>query len=148
MEEERPLLDEVLDLALYAPIGLALTVAEDLPGLIQKGRTRFASQVGAARIIGRFAMRSARRRIEGMFDSSPEEATVTVLPRRPVVEAPTFRRDDAVDLAIANYDTLAASQVVARLPSLSRDELDIVEAHELAHKRRTTVLTRITQLKG
>ena len=49
-------------------------------------------------------------------------------------------------LPIPGYDTLAASQVVERLPSLSRTELEGVRAYESATRRRRTVLHRIAQL--
>jgi hypothetical protein len=151
MPEERPFLEELLDVALYAPIGLALTVAEDLPALIEKGRTRFAGQVGAAKLVSRFAMRSARRRLDDFLDTSNTEATVTVLKTRPAKPAPAPRSipaQEQEELAIPGYDALAASQVVARLDALSLDELAAVERHELATRRRRTILTRIAQLRN
>ena len=33
-DQERPLVDELLDYAVYAPLGLALTIVEDLPSLV------------------------------------------------------------------------------------------------------------------
>ena len=48
------------------------------------------------------------------------------------------------ELAIADYDSLNAGVVVARLGSLSGDELDKVDAYERAHKARISVL-RVTQ---
>ncbi len=49
-------------------------------------------------------------------------------------------------LGIAGYDTLSASQVVARLAGLSPDQLAAVRAHELAGRHRQTVLHRVEQL--
>lgn len=51
-------------------------------------------------------------------------------------------------LPIPAYDTLAASQVVERLPSLSPAELEAVREHESATRRRRTVLHRIAQLNS
>ena len=51
-------------------------------------------------------------------------------------------------LAIPDYDALAASQVVPRLPSLTADELDAVRRYEEAHRARRTVLARIAQLQA
>ncbi len=52
----------------------------------------------------------------------------------------------ASDLAIPSYDSLAASQVVPRLTTLSSKELAAVEAYEAAHRGRRTILNRVTQL--
>ncbi|UDY36375.1 hypothetical protein [Dermatobacter hominis] len=52
------------------------------------------------------------------------------------------------ELAIPDYDSLAASQVVPRLASLSVDELSDVEAYEQAHRARQTILNRVRQLQS
>lgn len=53
---------------------------------------------------------------------------------------------DEDDLAVPDYDSLAASQVVPRLTTLSPDELDAVRRYELAHRRRQTILNKVAQL--
>jgi hypothetical protein len=53
---------------------------------------------------------------------------------------------DAASLAIPDYDSLAASQVVPRLAALSTDELDAVRSYESAHRGRRTILGRVDQL--
>jgi hypothetical protein len=61
---ERPtLFDALVDLAVYAPVGLALTAAEELPDLIAKGRSRIEPQLGTARLVGQFAVAEGRRRV-------------------------------------------------------------------------------------
>jgi hypothetical protein len=52
------------------------------------------------------------------------------------------------ELPIPGYDTLAASQVVERLASLTPGELEVVRRHEAATRRRRTVLHRIAQLSS
>ena len=52
----------------------------------------------------------------------------------------------AGELPIDEYESLAASHVVARLPSLTADELRAVRAFEAAHRGRRTVLGKIDQL--
>ncbi len=49
-------------------------------------------------------------------------------------------------LPIPDYDHLTANRVVEQLPRLSPDELDIIEAYELAHANRVTVLNKIHAL--
>lgn len=50
-------------------------------------------------------------------------------------------------LAIVDYDSLAASQVVPRLAALKADQLENVRQYELAHRGRKTILGRIAQLQ-
>jgi hypothetical protein len=61
---ERPSpLDALVDLAVYAPVGIALTLAEELPGLVAKGRSRLEPQLGTARLVGQFVVAEGRRRV-------------------------------------------------------------------------------------
>ena len=53
----------------------------------------------------------------------------------------------ADDLPIAGYDTLAASQIVARLDGLAAEQLAAVAAYEAAHRNRKTVLGKLDQLE-
>ena len=50
------------------------------------------------------------------------------------------------DLPVADYDSLAASQVVPRLAMLDPQDLRAVQAYEAAHRRRQTILNRVAQL--
>jgi ferritin-like metal-binding protein YciE len=52
------------------------------------------------------------------------------------------------DLAIANYDKLTADEIVAKLADLSQIDLAKVDAYERRHDNRTTVLSRVTSLRG
>lgn len=54
---------------------------------------------------------------------------------------------DPATLAIPDYDSLSASQVVPRLNSLSVDELAAVGDYEKANRGRKTILNRIVQLQ-
>jgi hypothetical protein len=53
-----------------------------------------------------------------------------------------------VEQALADYDTLSASQVVRRLESLGPDVLRAVHRHEASHRNRRTILNRTSQLLG
>lgn len=55
---------------------------------------------------------------------------------------------DVATLAIPDYDSLAASQVVPRLRALSASELEDVRAYEAAGRGRKTILNRIAQLQS
>jgi len=51
-------------------------------------------------------------------------------------------------LAIPDYDSLAASQVIPRLEGLAAGELEAVRRYEDAHRGRKTILNKIAQLQG
>lgn len=76
--------------------------------------------------------------VVGDDDSGSSGVTAEVTPLRP---APTES-----DLPVQDYDSLAASQVVPRLATLGADELLAVQAYELAHRNRQTILNRVAQL--
>ena len=61
--------ERILDLALYAPVGLVLSVVEAVPGLVRKGRARLAPQVGLARTVGQFTVRQGYRQVVGLAAS-------------------------------------------------------------------------------
>ena len=64
MTDQRSPLENALDLLVYAPVGLALTVAEELPKLAAKGRAQVQGQVTIARMVGQFAVAQGRKEIE------------------------------------------------------------------------------------
>ncbi len=196
-EGGRSLLEDLVDYGFYAPLGAAIRMAESLPELVEKGRSRVEGRIATARLVGRFAVKEARRRVESTFGAPPsappesssrvdQEASLDDGPTRggddpPVVRdnapvtvqreaaaaaqettageqasqgdatRPVARRGDEAppveDLAIPNYDSLAASQVVPRLVGLAPDELEAIRRYESAHRRRRTVLSRVTQLQ-
>ena len=52
------------------------------------------------------------------------------------------------DLAIAGYDKLTAEEIVAKLSELSQIDLAKVDSYERKHENRTTVLERVSTLRG
>ncbi|MGN6372872.1 MAG: DUF892 family protein, partial [Solirubrobacteraceae bacterium] len=52
------------------------------------------------------------------------------------------------DLAIRNYEQLNVSDIVDKLPELSQVDLAKIDSYERRHQNRTTVLSRITSLRG
>lgn len=52
------------------------------------------------------------------------------------------------DLPITNYDSLNASEIVDKLTGLSQIDLAKVDSYERRHDNRTTVLNRISSLRG
>lgn len=64
MTDNRSPLDAALDLVLYAPVGLALTLGEELPKLAAKGRAGLWTRVSTARVVGQFAVAQGRREVD------------------------------------------------------------------------------------
>jgi hypothetical protein len=56
--------DRLLDLAVFGPAGLAVTVVEEFPMLVEKGRHRVEGHVHTARLVGQFAVQMGRRQME------------------------------------------------------------------------------------
>jgi hypothetical protein len=167
-------LRRTLDVCLFAPVGLAVTVAEDLPDLVAKGRRRVELELSNARIVGRFVVSQKQRDLserlddilrdggervspapadgEGSGNGAGDTAAPPAPPSPPPAPAPrpTPTPDPAaaaiVGGALAEYDTLSASQVVRRLESLGPDELRAVQRYEASHRNRRTILNRASQL--
>jgi hypothetical protein len=172
VEEDPTPLQRALDLLVFAPVGIALTVAEDLPGLIGKGHQRLETDVKNARVVGRIVVAQGQRQLiervskllhRGSSDDTDDASeptapaggvdgalrATTALSSRPV-PTPRPNADPAdgviVEGALAGYDTLSASQVVRRLESLGPDELTALQRYEASHRNRHTILNRAHQI--
>jgi hypothetical protein len=168
-DHKRPV-DAALDLLVYAPLGFALDDRTLLTKLIYRGR----SQVDVARWMGEHAVakgqKGASRRLTqvqesaltalaelGLFPSNgdtpaPERerpaASAPAEAPRSAAPAPATASDAAsADLAIPDFDSLAASQVIPRLEGLSPEELEAVRAYEAGRRGRKTILNKIAQLQ-
>ena len=89
MTESQSPLDAALDLLLYAPVGLALTAAEEIPKLATKGRSQLEGQLTMARVVGQFAVAQGRKELKKRLNPPP--ATT----RRPGSAAPGARSASA-----------------------------------------------------
>ncbi|MFN6121603.1 MAG: hypothetical protein ACK5CE_18490 [Actinomycetes bacterium] len=57
------LFERLLDLAVYAPVGFALTVRDELPAKVRQGRQAMENRVQLARNIGQLAVQTGRREL-------------------------------------------------------------------------------------
>lgn len=99
MTEERSPLEVALDLFVFAPVGMLLTLTEDLPKLVEKGRDRIGSQLGLARMMGEMAapqlQTEASKLLKDLLDRVPasgpppasSSATASSAAREPVPES-------------------------------------------------------------
>jgi hypothetical protein len=156
--EDRGATDALLNLLVYAPIGLLLDAESLTPELARRGRQHSA----AARQIGEMAVRRGMRRLDEVIaqvnENSPPEGDVDGAETSPQADdadqqqphspKPTAPAISADGLAIPDYDLLAASQVVKRLGGLTEAELEAVRAYEAATRDRRTILHKIARLQG
>jgi hypothetical protein len=160
-------LDRLVALLVYAPVGLALTVKDDLGTIVERGRRTVVPQVQVAKFMGRLAVAQVAKAAGDLVDdalsrggrlpappASPTAPTDVVPGPEPssgngsggatvVGGAP-----DAGQLAIPGYDSLSAAQVVQRLAGLGDGELNAVRSYEVAHRGRRTILCKIEQLQA
>lgn len=164
-DHKRPL-EAALDLVVYAPLGFALEARKLLPSFTERGR----NQVQMARMIGQFAVKQGQTEAEKRLAKAQQQADAVLaefglkpgpapeptatspdeVARRAAASTPPARQSgaDAGTLAITDYDSLAASQVIPRLSGLTADELAAVARYETAHRGRKTILGKISQLQG
>ena len=172
--DEHTPIDAALELCVYAPLGFALEARTLLPRFVERGR----NQVALARVVGKFAVRKGREDLEAQLVERQGQAigalrSLGVLPRggstahggaaeptpaeprpgpraapAPAPPVPTGPPVDVEALAVPDYDSLSASQVVPRLASLTADELELVRRYEQANRARKTILNKIAQLQA
>lgn len=154
----------LLDWLVYAPVGVLTMVRKDLPGIIAAGKQRLDSQLTMARFVGKMAVRQVTTELDRRLDEAerlrqsaaavivdvPLDAVApTSLPAaiiNEVAHAPELV--DAATLPIDGYESLAASQVVLRLGSLTAPELASIADYESSHRARRTILGKIHQLQA
>lgn len=164
------LVSQAADLFVYAPIGLFFEGPSIVAKLAEQGRVRTDN----ARLFGRFAVRHGRDELRRRVGDLEKQAVgvlrlLGVLPEEPEPPGPAPAQaraaeppaapapsgngqaepgPSAEDLAISDYDSLSASQVVTRLEGLTPEELEAVRAYELAHRGRKTILNKVAQLQA
>jgi hypothetical protein len=136
---------------LKLPAAILEEVAGAVPALVERTRSqwelaqRIASHLPCVgRLVGDGSSAPAATDDGHDVDDAPLAPVVDITSAASAAaDAP-----DVDDLAIPDYDSLAASQVVPRLASLSVEELADVEAYEQAHRARQTILNRVRQLRS
>ena len=163
--DDPPLNERILDVLVYIPAGIAVSVAAELPKLAARGRERLGVRVSSARAVGQFAVKAGsdefRRRSGGMFQKPPDPSArrsqpgggagswataPRQVPARDDPRAGNGHVPEVSTLSIPGFDTLSASQVVQRLDGLNRVELVSVRAYEASTRGRRTILNRVDQL--
>lgn len=149
-ESERNAAERLLDLTVYAPLGLALEFRKMFPDLAQRGRRQFTFTKSLGKMAVNKGGGELRKRLGTEAEVAPGTASRGASEPAgdgageivPVAEGPSPE-----DLAIAEYDSLSAQHVVRRLDGLTPEDLEAVRSYEECKRGRRTILTRITQLQ-
>lgn len=109
MSEQKSRLEQMLDLFVYAPVGMALTAGEELPKLIEKGRSRITGQVTMARMMGQFAVQQGQQQAEKLVKDATERLSDLGVvpgarPTSPPPKEPAPATDAASGGAPAHHD--------------------------------------------
>jgi hypothetical protein len=172
------LVDRAADVLVFAPIGLFFEAPSLLPKLAQQGRVQVRNARMFGEHAVRRGEARVRRHVDDieehatgvlrMFGVLPEERPGAPAPAPPTgprgdgpagdetpvtsngdaPAPPTAAGPSAGELAIPDYDSLSASQVVTRLDGLTPDELEAVRTYESAHRGRKTILNKVAQLQA
>jgi len=164
-DERRPI-DQLVDLFVYAPVGLAYEYHDVLPKLIKRGR----SQVQIAKFLGTMAAKQGQKTVEGRLEDVMDAASSSVAqgitdvgarvglapdptPTRAgkAPEAKTSGKTDTSTgddrpLPIAGYDDLTAKQIVALLGDLEPKQRERIAAYEDSNRARKTVMAKLSSL--
>jgi hypothetical protein len=71
MTQGRDPLEQLLDMALYAPLGLALSARERLPEFAGRGRREVEARVPAARFVGQMVFDQGSKEVKKRVDDLP-----------------------------------------------------------------------------
>ncbi|HBU01403.1 MAG TPA: hypothetical protein DEB20_02400 [Acidimicrobiaceae bacterium] len=154
--------EQLLNLFLYAPIGLLSKGSEALPELVERGRT----QASNARVIGQFALGAtnakARKSLSDAEAHFQEFLRIVGESARPSSKASESSSSNSstkkataeasvnhgVEDLIKDYDNLTAAQILPFLAPLGAEQLDRIETYEQSQRARKTVLNRLRQLRS
>jgi hypothetical protein len=159
-DEGRSAVEQMADAVLYVPLGLALEARRLYPELAARGRR----QLLFTRTVGKYAVRRGQTKVDELLATGvglvsaflpnneaaePVEAVAqveTATNLAAVEDLPPEPGPDADHLAIPDYDSLSAFQVMPRLEALDAEDLDAVREYEASTRGRRTILNKIAQL--
>ncbi len=166
MEDDQSALEPLLELFVYAPIGMIYEYPDVLPNLVKRGK----SQVQLAKLMGQMAKGadgSATVNVEDLVSFASQLLNKVVgdvgefvasqvshqaapvaaseAASEPVAE-PKVAATVENTVPFAGYDDLNAKSIVAQLSELTRIQLIHVKRYEQVHKTRKTVLSAVERL--
>ncbi|WP_276981817.1 hypothetical protein [Ferrimicrobium acidiphilum] len=168
---------EVVNRLIFQPIGLLAAVVRTLPNAAEEGRRVVEGPLQTAKFVGDMAagvmkakygaqisdlegkVSDVRRTVEGAADLVIKTVQSRVggfgaesQPRTTddggAGEATVHEAEGSETVGgIVGYESMTAAEVISHLDGLTLSELGEVEAFELEHRRRRTVLGRVSKLR-
>jgi len=146
-EPSKSTVDRLLDCGVFAPLGFLLDKEKAVSQLAVRGR----EQVAFSRSLGRAALKGMARSRQATAQSKPAQAARPTAPTKTTkatkaaetttkAKAATPAKIETPDIVIDGYDDLTAREIVARVASLSPEQLRWLTKHETEQKARVTVL--------
>ncbi len=135
-EREPDALENLLDLFVYAPIGLALDARELIPQLARRGK----GQLDLAKVMGTLALRQGKGEVARIVES-----VIDLLVAAGGSAAPDVVDEDSPGTPdpLAGAESWSVAQATAVIAHLGEDDLRRLRALEAGGKGRVTILRRI-----
>lgn len=146
MPSPRPLVEKVLDVWLYAPVGVAKQLGIEVPAGVAERHTQLHNRVQFARWVGEMAVTFGRQQLELRLATAAEANPV--LERVAAEPLAAVQADELTHPPFDGYDQLAATQIVQLLGRLPHVELALIRTYEAQHRKRRTILAKVDQLLG
>lgn len=146
VNEEENLGEQLLDLFVYAPIGLLLEARDLIPKLADRGRGQVALTQLAGKVAGNRMQTDAAPLIRRVLEAAGTAVGSTIADKYEAELDDHHDSGDDAGLPIESYNTFSAPQLLQKLEALDQGQLDAILAYEQTHRDRRTVTNRIKQL--
>ena len=120
----------LVDVALFAPLGLAVVACDELPKALRQRRQAVENRIQLARWIGQLAVQQVRREMTKRLESAREEAaaraheaTPAPAPGPGVAELPA---EAEVEIEVAVPDSPASDDVVTNDDAVTDDDAEVL----------------------
>lgn len=129
------------------PLGFGAALVDEFPTRVVRVREHMA----LARFVGRMMVGHGADELRRRVREMPEPAEPAAAPIEvddTDAEEPADEHVPSGALALPDYDQLPAAHIVGKLAGLTDDERADIEAYEIAHRHRRTVLGKLDQLRS
>ena len=113
MPDQPDPLEQLLDIVVYAPLGLVLSARDLIPALAERGRRQLGPQTTAARMVGQLAVSQGQRGVEDLVRRGRRQAEQLLTDLVPRAREPGPERGPGAD---ANGAGAAPSSVAGARP--------------------------------
>lgn len=165
-------LANLLDLMVYAPLGVLSIARDQFPALVERGRATVQTSGAGYRAVGEFTAEQLASRVRGYVeevrdllvamgvvpDASHDSGRSTDTTGADVAQPdgtegaarhqePVEGVEAAIETVIVGYDAMTASEIVPLLATLTAAQRTIVAEHEQMGRARRTILGRLERLQ-